>query len=1004
MFNKMIKIFLFVLFALVPLGAEANESPVIDSLTADIQSNYAPTSVSFSCTARDPDGHIVNYKWDLNGDGFYEISGSSISTISNRYTHAGVYEITVVVVDNEGAETSRSIEVTIGEAPDNGTSEEVEISSFSAIPTQGEPPLEVTFRCEVSSSSPGILYFWDFDGDGEVDETTTTNFVSHTYTQEGEYNASVIVQVIGVGRVEDTILIRVGGEEKHPPEISSLSAQPGEDTMEVFLTCEATDTDGEVTEYFWDFDGDGIYDLITNSNSAHYVYNEEGIYNITVKVVDDDGLDATDSISFEARENATQTPPEIISFTASPVMGNVPLEVNFTCSAQAQGGGIREYLWDFDGDGIIDLSTPIGRFSYVYENVGTYLARVTVVGRNGSSTNATVEIDVLDSSIPITQGVNIIDKILSNGTITIEDSHQLNSTVRGIHENVSRDLQQGELTPEEARAIMRLTDDVVESHNILITRGLPADVENVNSFLNVLPAIKDRAIENTNVEVQEDIKSNLILATKKIENTAKILPPSLRSELKDGFKNLVNTSGDIYKTIVETATNGTRGKRAFVMAKRVLEDLPDFTNTTIAISNTLNENEIKDTIKEKQERIFTTLSQGIEDDAIGDMSNVNVEDVKKVNRVVSHTLSTLIKNRVLMDEDLLRSVSRVGGATLPAILDDVATRFNVFSNGFEGLDNLFSQNSTPDIEEILNRLKNRPYLYLKMATSLGLNLGEYLRDEQEEGYELPAPPTTLLYEKDGRPYSSLSVLNSTIGVNATTETRNSTALFKINGITLSVGIPDIEVIPVPPLSPALNIPSGKIVVYKDGLGLVITPSSANPEELLETLRDIGDQVTDIKFTPDGVLMAQMGNTKFVSRFGFVLGNAASFSQGGVTFSVSGTDPSSEAYRMLVTYSDGTYQALAPYPIAGDRIFDFLESLFPGQWTFDSESGTIVLMDSIKYKLDYNGSVLSSQEMDWYEENKDPNFGLAFKTGDYNNDGKIDIKVYSPEGSQIYWAM
>jgi len=50
------------------------------------------------------------------------------------------------------------------------------------------------------------------------------------------------------------------------------------------------DPDGKIVKYEWDFDGDGVYDWKSNvTGNATYIYWDEGTYNVSFKVTDNDG-------------------------------------------------------------------------------------------------------------------------------------------------------------------------------------------------------------------------------------------------------------------------------------------------------------------------------------------------------------------------------------------------------------------------------------------------------------------------------------------------------------------------------------------------------------------------------------------------------------------------------------------------------------------------------------------------------------------------------------------
>jgi PKD repeat protein len=74
--------------------------------------------------------------------------------------------------------------------------------------------------------------------------------------------------------------------------------------------------------------------------------------------------------------------PEIpvAAFSAVPLTGFAPLEVQFT--DQSTGTGPFTYTWDFDNDGITDNTTQSP--SYTYATAGTYTINLTVTGPGGS--------------------------------------------------------------------------------------------------------------------------------------------------------------------------------------------------------------------------------------------------------------------------------------------------------------------------------------------------------------------------------------------------------------------------------------------------------------------------------------------------------------------------------------------------------------------------------------------------------------------------------------------
>ncbi|UCD28005.1 MAG: PKD domain-containing protein, partial [Planctomycetota bacterium] len=67
------------------------------------------------------------------------------------------------------------------------------VAVIDAVPTSGQPPLEVNFDASNSSDPDGTIvgYEWDFDNDGTVDSTAVTD--SYTYLTEDDYIARLTV-------------------------------------------------------------------------------------------------------------------------------------------------------------------------------------------------------------------------------------------------------------------------------------------------------------------------------------------------------------------------------------------------------------------------------------------------------------------------------------------------------------------------------------------------------------------------------------------------------------------------------------------------------------------------------------------------------------------------------------------------------------------------------------------------------------------------------------------
>ncbi len=150
-------------------------------------------------------------------------------------------------------------------------------------PPEGEYPLVVTFD---GGSSVGdiALYIWDF-GDGSP--LASGEVVRHTYTDPGEYRASLVVREEGGREDRAEVVVRVHSKL---PVVDDLSVDRDvvNANQAVYFYAAAHDPDGEVRLFHWDF-GDGSPEVTTPSGTVSHVYSQEGTYTATVRAEDNDG-------------------------------------------------------------------------------------------------------------------------------------------------------------------------------------------------------------------------------------------------------------------------------------------------------------------------------------------------------------------------------------------------------------------------------------------------------------------------------------------------------------------------------------------------------------------------------------------------------------------------------------------------------------------------------------------------------------------------------------------
>ncbi len=367
---------------------KVGQAPFV-SLSASSQLVQVDQPVTLIATAYDldPQGGILGYQWTIDGEG----EASTNSVIVKSWDSPGVHDVSVEVTNYEGNQAFDTIQIVV----------EDDLIAPTVIVT-ASPPLAVpgqivSFTAIASSIDGDILsYKWDFD-DGE--SAGNSPAVTHSFDAPGIYQVTVEV-LDSTGHIaSDSAQVTVEDDNIAPfvqVFSSATNVQPGS-TVSFWST--ASDPDGDILSYQWDFD-----DGTTAPNSAvTHTFNQAGVFSVTLTATDSNGDVGSDAVTiFVGQDQASGSPLLISAEAAENVLpANQPFQF-FGTVVNRMSREISSFAWDF-GDGTRAISdwTPV---VHVYGVPGAYFVKLTVTdiyGNTASTMIGVLAVKSTDAGAPI---------------------------------------------------------------------------------------------------------------------------------------------------------------------------------------------------------------------------------------------------------------------------------------------------------------------------------------------------------------------------------------------------------------------------------------------------------------------------------------------------------------------------------------------------------------------------------------------------------------------------
>jgi PKD repeat protein len=329
----------------------------------------------YSTGSYDPDGEIASYLWDLDGDGEYD------DAVGANPTHTWMDDSTVTiglkVVDDDGYWSVDTADVTVHNvAPDTDLDPETACDEGEAFSTTGAivDPGADTWTATVDYG----------DGDGEQPLTLSGKdfTLSNTYYHDGLFAITIKVTDDDDGVGTETLLLAV--RDRAPTAEFTWSPATQQEGLPVQFTDLSTSYPDNIVSWSWDFGFGGQ----STDQSPVFTYTEDGVYTVTLTVIDIDG--SIDTIIHEVHVLNTAPVVGEITTTLDPVaVGEAVL-----ASVDFSDSGVQDThtaVWDW-GDsatsmGTVSESNGFGTAtgSHVYDTPGVYTISCTIEDEDGSS-------------------------------------------------------------------------------------------------------------------------------------------------------------------------------------------------------------------------------------------------------------------------------------------------------------------------------------------------------------------------------------------------------------------------------------------------------------------------------------------------------------------------------------------------------------------------------------------------------------------------------------------
>ena len=282
-------------------------------------------------------------------------------------------------------------------------------------------PISIKFDASnvpINSAQFQILsYEWNFG-----DDTTGTNqIVVHEYKDKGtsgRFNVQLTVTKRDKKTGEEmqdvyTRIVTIADEALKAD--FTADPQSGEIPLEVkFDASNSTDPDGEITNYEWDFNGDGDFSDAEGVEATH-TFEKIGKYKVALRVTSTLGDYAIGEKEIIAEE--AKLPLPVISVVDQPEKYVTGAQYVFKADkSTSPNGKIEKYSWDFGDGSKVETTSTV---EHIFTKEGSFEIILKVTDEDGDEAEAKLAVQV-ESPQGTPKAVIKTDPALSEGVTVLE--------------------------------------------------------------------------------------------------------------------------------------------------------------------------------------------------------------------------------------------------------------------------------------------------------------------------------------------------------------------------------------------------------------------------------------------------------------------------------------------------------------------------------------------------------------------------------------------------------